>query len=357
MVTEQVSIVSPRLDVKPWGGRHLESIGITLPDDERIGEALLTANEARITAGAFAGMTLGEVVAVDPDAALGSRGLAAVSGRAVFPLLAKLIDASENLSIQVHPDDALAVPLDRLGKTEAWHVLGADPGANLYLGVQPGTGLERFSDAASRLDGSSAALMRTVPAQIATTVLIPAGTIHALGAGVLVYEIQQPSDVTFRLDDWGRVDAEGNPRAMHLDQGFAASRLGILPELIAPVRLRQVTGERHLLAACRYFALERVALPTGGAIDVGDSGSPTVVTVVAGSTSIGGHDVGAGQSAVVWPGVTQITIRATSPLVALVAYVPDLDVLAQRAKAVGASDAAIAALAGATADLLPGAHS
>jgi mannose-6-phosphate isomerase class I len=115
-VTEQVSIVSPRLDAKPWGGRRLETLGIALPAEERIGEALLTANEAEVIAGAFSGQTLGSVVEADPVTALGSRGLAAVGGRATFPLLAKLIDASENLSIQVHPNDDQAAPLEISGK-------------------------------------------------------------------------------------------------------------------------------------------------------------------------------------------------------------------------------------------------
>jgi mannose-6-phosphate isomerase len=356
-VTDRVSIVSPRLDAKPWGGRRLESLGISLPPAGEIGEALLTANEAEITAGAHSGQTLGGVVATDLVAALGSRGLAAVGGRAIFPLLAKLIDASENLSIQVHPDDDQAAPLDRLGKTEAWHVLGVDPGATLYLGLQPGSGLDRFAEAASRLDGSSAALMRTVPAQAATTVLVPAGTIHALGAGVLVYEIQQPSDVTYRLDDWGRVDAAGRPREMHLEQGFAVSRPELLPELIAPVRLRHPVGERHLLAACRFFALERIALPAGGRFDAGDAGSPTVITVVTGAAAIAGHELEVGQSAVIWPGVVGATALAAKPLVALVASVPDLAALRRVAGAAGASEFAIAALAGATGDLVPGASS
>ncbi len=249
-----VSIVVPRLDEKPWGGRRLERYGFDLPPGAPIGEALVTAGDAQISVGVGAGGSLDDVIAVNPSARLGALASRAVSGRAVFPLLVKLIDASENLSIQVHPNDEEAVRLDRLGKTEAWHVLAADPGAKLYIGLQSGISLAEFSVAARKLDGSSSALMRALDAEPGTTLLIPAGTIHALGAGVMVYEIQQPSDVTFRLDDWGRVDAKGNPREMHLDQGFAVARSEVQPGIIAPIALRAGAGERQLLVACRYFA-------------------------------------------------------------------------------------------------------
>jgi mannose-6-phosphate isomerase len=351
-LTLYVSIVTPRLDAKPWGGRRLERLGVTLPPDAAIGEAVVTANDAMVSRGAFAGRSLGEIVSSDPEAMLGADARQAVTGRGIFPLLVKLIDASENLSIQVHPDDEAARPLDQPGKTEAWHVLAAEPGAQLYLGVRPGVPFDAFREAASLLDGSSAALMRTLPAQPGSTVLIPAGTIHALGAGVMVYEIQQPSDITYRLDDWGRRDASGSPRETHLDEGFAVTRPEAIPEVIEPVALRAATGTHHLLSACRYFALERVALPTGGTIEVGVAGSPVVVTLLAGDATIGDEGLGTGDSAVVWPTSERADLTATQPLVALVAHVPNLafDVI-ERARAAGADAAAIAALGGPTGDV------
>ena len=134
----RVSLVVPRLDAKPWGGRKLERYGLDLPPGEAIGEALVTAGEAQVTAGDGVGQDLGALVQTDPAGRLGERARDAVSGRAIFPLLAKLIDAAENLSIQVHPDDEAARSRDRLGKTEAWHVLDAEPGGKLYLGLQEG---------------------------------------------------------------------------------------------------------------------------------------------------------------------------------------------------------------------------
>ncbi|HET8522629.1 MAG TPA: type I phosphomannose isomerase catalytic subunit, partial [Thermomicrobiales bacterium] len=201
--------LQPRLDVKPWGGRLLAQFGLPLPSDALIGEAVITAPEAVVGDGPLAGRTLGEIVAADPATASGPLGLAATGGRPRFPLLIKLIDATENLSIQVHPPDDMAVQEDDgLGKTEAWHVLTAQPGSALYLGLRPGVGQAEFAAAASA-GQPTASLMRRLDACPNTTYLIPAGTVHALGAGVVIYEVQQPSTITYRLDDWGRVDAAG----------------------------------------------------------------------------------------------------------------------------------------------------
>lgn len=343
-----VSVIMPRLDEKPWGGRKLASFGMDLPKAGTIGEALVTADDAVITAGDGAGRTLGDLVRPDPGGRLGKLGRAAVGGRPIFPLLVKLIDAREHLSIQVHPDDAQAEALDRLGKTEAWHVLAADPGGELFLGLRSGVERAEFTGAATTLDGSSAGHLRSVPARVGTTVMIPAGTVHALGAGVVVYEIQQPSDVTFRLDDWGRVDAAGRPRETHLDQGLTVMRPDLRPELIGPVRLRAALGERHLLVACRYFALERIALPAGAPLELGQRDSPVVLTLLSGEATVGPEALATGQSAVIWPDSEPgIELVARTPVVALVSSVPDLtrDVV-ERARRSGAANRAIADLGG-----------
>lgn len=340
-------LVEPRLDAKPWGGDRLARFGLTIPPGEKIGEALVTADDAKV----YGDGTLGDLVRQEPADRLGARGQAAVGGRDVFPLLVKLIDAEENLSIQVHPNDAQARQLDRLGKTEAWYILAARPGGSLYLGLQPGVTLAQFEAAARKLDGSSAALLRRVEAQPGTAVLIPAGTVHALGAGVMVYEIQQPSDVTFRLDDWGRVDAHGNPREMHLAQGFDVAKPESRPELIPPVPLDAPTGARDLLGACRYFAFERITLPAGEQASLHSPASPQVVSLLEGTASVanrgGTLDLTSGHSCVLWASADDATLHANGDIVALRAWVPDLaaDVVAP-ARAAGASDAAIAALGG-----------
>ncbi len=343
-----VSVVLPRLDQKPWGGRRLASFGMELPETGSIGEALVTADDAVIGAGDGVGHTLGDLVRAAPDSRLGALGRAAVGSRSIFPLLVKLIDAREHLSIQVHPDDARAAARDRLGKTEAWHVLAADPGAELFLGLRSGVEITTFAVAAKALDGSSAPLLRSIPARTGTTMMIPAGTVHALGAGVVVYEIQQPSDVTFRLDDWGRVDAAGRPRETHLDEGLAVALPDLRPELIEPVRLRAALGECHLLVACRYFALERIALPAGAPITLGQPDGPVVLTLLSGEATVGLEALETGQSAVIWPDPEPgVELVARAPLVALVSSVPELrrDIV-DRARRSRSGDRAIADLGG-----------
>ncbi|MGC4189651.1 MAG: class I mannose-6-phosphate isomerase [Thermomicrobiales bacterium] len=349
-----VSIVVPRLDEKPWGGRSLERFGFDLPAETPIGEALVTANDARVTSGFGAGATLGEIVAGDPDTLLGPLARRAVGGREIFPLLVKLIDAAENLSIQVHPNDEEAAPLDRLGKTEAWHILHAEPGAKLYVGLLPGVSQDAFAAAAHAMDGSSAALMRALEPEPATTILIPAGTIHALGAGVMVYEIQQPSDVTFRIDDWGRVDAHGNPRAMHFDEGFAVTRADVRPEFLEPVRIANGIVRRSLLVATRYFGLERIDLEPGSTLDLAGNGSPQVLTVLRGNVAFAGArgtetELLAGHSAVLWPAASDevLTVETSAATSLLRSWVPDLQAdIVDLARGAGATDAAIAGLGG-----------
>jgi mannose-6-phosphate isomerase len=354
-VETRISVVAPRLDAKPWGGRRLDQFGIAIPAEEEIGEALVTAGDALVTNGYGTGRTLDSILADDVDGLAGERAMAATGGRAILPLLVKLIDASQNLSIQVHPNDEQASPLDKLGKTEAWYVLAADDGSNLFIGLKDDVDFDAFRAEAAKLDGSSSALMRTVLAKPGETVLIPAGTIHALGAGVIVYEVQQPSDVTYRLDDWGRVDSEGNPREMHLDAGFAVSRPATRPELIQPVRIAFEGGVRELLTACRYFALERLEIEAEGMARVGRPGSPSVVTVLEGRVDIEGQMVRSGQSAVVWAGQDDVRLRAIAGAKALVCWVPDLDVdVIQPSLANGADETQVAALAGETGDITIG---
>ena len=180
---------------------------------------------------------------------------------------------------------------------------------------------------------------------------MPAGTVHALGAGVMVYEIQQPSDVTFRLDDWGRVDAQGNPREMHLEAGEAAIRADLRPNEIPAIRL-DPAGMRQLLAACRYFALEKLTLPEMQTVQVGDAHSPNVVTVLSGQLNVEGHVLVAGESAVIWPGSEPVDCAAAAHTVALRAWVPEIiRDLAEPARAAGALESDIAALGGMTGDI------
>jgi mannose-6-phosphate isomerase len=229
--------------------------------------------------------------------------------------------------------------------------LAAEHDGALYLGLEDGVDTATFMEHARLLDGTSARDLRREDARLGQTWMIPAGTVHALGAGVMVYEIQQPSDVTFRLDDWGRVDAQGNPREMHLSQGEVAIRPELRPNDIPAIRLDSA-GIRELLVACRYFALEKLTLPDAYTVYVGAEHTPNVVTVLSGQLEVDGHVLVTGQSAVIWPGSKPATCTAATSTVALRAWVPDIPMdLANPARAAGALESDIAALGGMTGDI------
>jgi mannose-6-phosphate isomerase len=240
-----------------------------------------------------------------------------------------LIDGQADLSIQVHPDDRAATNAGLgTGKTEAYHILTADPGSVIYLGLDPDLTPDRFADACRLADGSAARCLRQIPARPGMTLLIPAGTPHALGAGITLYEIQQPSNVTFRLDDWGRVDATGQSRPLHLAEGFAVLTPDSRPEPISPVHLEDAPAMREILVATRYFALERIALETSSPVRWPAVASPTVLTCLQGSAMLDASGWNSmlrrGETAVVPVGLTGAMTGASSAVI-MRGWVPDLE--------------------------------
>ncbi|MCX5758176.1 MAG: class I mannose-6-phosphate isomerase [Candidatus Hydrogenedentes bacterium] len=243
-----------------WGGRKLEVLfGKPLPPEQAVGEAWLVADhavhESVVAEGPHRGRTLHDLVNKHPQALLGR--LAPVTPFGRFPLLLKLLDARDVLSVQVHPDDACAKRLGEsdVGKTEMWCVLDAESGSELICGLDPGLAPDAF--AAAVRDGSIARHMCRYPVHAGSALFVPAGVVHALGAGVVLAEIQQNSDLTYRLYDWERTDADGAPRPLHVEKAMAAMHFG--QEHSGPVRplVYEVDGVRHtMLAACRYFAAE-----------------------------------------------------------------------------------------------------
>lgn len=222
-------LLNPSLHVKVWGGRQLETVLYKpLPTDEPYGEAWEMHETATVANGSLEGRTLSEVLAeyghdlIGPDSDP-AQGL---------PLLAKLLDASDWLSVQVHPNDEQARELEGepRGKTEAWYILAAEPGARLVIGVKPGTTREQMAQAIR--DNTLGERLVYADAAPGDVLFIRAGTIHAVGAGILIYEIQQSSDTTYRLYDWGRLGLDGKPRAMHIDKGAQVANLDALPEML-----------------------------------------------------------------------------------------------------------------------------
>jgi mannose-6-phosphate isomerase len=215
----------PIFKERVWGGRRLfTGLGKAPPSDSPstpIGESwelvdLPTAqDQSRVTTGAWAGRSLGELVRSEHRAEL--MGPVALDG-GHFPLLVKYIDASQTLSVQVHPGEEAAARLGGRAKAEAWYILAAEPGATIYLGLQPGTTAAQLRAALER--GAVEELVLRVPARPGDLLPVPPGTVHAIGAGVLLAEVQQPSDTTYRVYDWGRVGLDGRPRELHVAQAL-----------------------------------------------------------------------------------------------------------------------------------------
>jgi mannose-6-phosphate isomerase len=221
-------LLDPALHVKVWGGRRLDSLmHKTLPSAEPYGESWEMHDTAQVANGALAGRTLGELLGTFGAELVGKMS----DPNEGMPLLVKLLDATEWLSVQVHPDDAQAAELegDPRGKTEAWYVVAAEPHSRLVIGVRTDSTREEIAEAirASHLED----LLVYAPVVAGDVLFIPAGTIHALGPGVLVYEIQQSSDVTYRLYDWGRVGLDGKPRDLHIEKSLAVAQIGSLPTI------------------------------------------------------------------------------------------------------------------------------
>lgn len=247
----------------PWGGRRFESfLQRVLGPEEHYAESWEVSDvegfSSVVENGPLAGRTLRELMAARRDELLGEHppqsSSAPLQGR--FPLLLKYLDARESLSVQVHPDDARAAQLDPpdLGKTEAWVVLAAEPGSKIYAGLRPGVGPEDLAEAIRR--GTCQELLHRLEPGPGECVLLPAGTVHALGAGLLVAEIQRTSNTTYRLYDWNRLGRDGKPRPLHIEQGLEAVDFGRDP--VEPQR-PQPTGRSGVtrLVTCDKFVLDR----------------------------------------------------------------------------------------------------
>ncbi len=273
----------PDLRPRVWGGSRLAALGRDpAATREAIGEAWVVGEESVVAAGPLAGRALADLAAAHGEALLGRDGMAQARGR--FPLLAKLIDARDWLSIQVHPDDAAAERLDgpgHLGKTEGWCILATDPGAQLIVGVRPRVDPARVRSAV--LDGTLQDLLATVEVRPGDVVLLRAGTLHSIGPGVFLYEIQQSSDLTYRVSDWGRPASIGRP--LHLEKALAA----LDPTALAIPRATALDPDDRLTAiACEKFVADLVAVRDEVAPMDTAGRSFHAITVVAGSVAVTG---------------------------------------------------------------------
>jgi len=253
----------PIFKPKPWGGRRLAALlNKKLPPDVPIGEswelADLPGNESRVRGGPLAGCRLVDVVSMWGSDLLGHAAL----DHERFPLLIKFLDASESLSVQVHPKPGPDGSAEDV-KYEAWYVVHAEPKAQLFIGLKDEAGpadLARAASTAQIVDW-----LRTWPARPGHAYYVPAGTLHALGGGILVAEIQTPADITYRLFDWGRVGLDGRPRDLHVAEALGNVRYDVTPAMVSPPAKLIATplGPADRLIACERFVVDRFRLGPG----------------------------------------------------------------------------------------------
>ncbi|NBI18235.1 class I mannose-6-phosphate isomerase [Neglecta sp. X4] len=301
-----------------WGGVKLREVYGKKCAYEKVAESweLSThpAGQSTICGGEFDGMTLGAYLKKAGPAALGAN-----CGKfEQFPVLIKFIDAKEPLSIQVHPSDAYALEAEgEYGKTEMWYVMDCEPGASLYFGVNREVSREEFAQRIE--DNTLLEVLNKVDVHPGDVFFIESGTIHAIGGGILICEIQQNSNCTYRVYDYGRLGADGKPRELHVEKALAVSKL-------TPSDTRDKQGEEEAvpggwmksLASCTYFTTRRcrvegeVLLPLDGG-----SFASLVVTEGKGSASCRENTVGfvPGDSLFVPANAGEVRVKGTCTLV------------------------------------------
>src|SRR5258708_251701 len=218
-------LFEPSLHPKVWGGRLLQTkLGKTLPSDQPYGESWEIFWQNRVANGEYRGKTLGELIAAYPIEMVGTK-----NADPEFPLLIKFIDAQDWLSVQVHPDDKLAAELEGQprGKTECWYIVDAVPGAQIVYGFAQDIDADGFRKALESGHGKD--VLQYVNVAPGDFISVPAGMMHAIGPGILLYELQQTSDTTDRVYDWDRPGLDGKPRELHIDKSLRATRFDVKP--------------------------------------------------------------------------------------------------------------------------------
>jgi mannose-6-phosphate isomerase len=323
----------PHLKSMVWGGRQLEAVlGKRLPTAAAYGESWEISDHPShasvIAKGPLRGQTLRQVMSEHPKGLLG----AAARSHTTFPWLVKLLDAWDWLSVQVHPPEHLVSRLwaGENSKTEAWFVLAASPTSRVYAGLLPGVDEAQLRAALSA--GTVADCLHHFQPRPGDCVFLQAGTVHAVGGGVLMAEVQQTSDATFRLFDWNRVDANGNARKLHLEEAIDCVDWRAGP--VHPVRAEgypvpgsaPVAGaSRQELVRCKYFDLDYICDTRPFAL--GGRGCMQVLVALHGKGSLHGSaftaDLAPGDSLVLPAQMQEIECRPAGPMGILLSTLPD----------------------------------
>ena len=316
--------LEPQARERVWGGQFLQ------PADPPIGEEWVAYGPSRVKGGPCDGLSVDDLADRHGADLLGTT----VTGRfgTRFPLLVKLLDCADWLSVQVHPNDEQArrmVGPNEFGKTEAWYFISTDAGAKIMVGVKPGVGRQELIEAIR--DGRILEVARILDVHNGESLLVPAGTLHALGPGLLIYEIQQASDTTYRVYDWNRPPSTG--RKLHIEESIEATQ-AVGPATLTSPTVSSETGSA-IAAECAYFDLHLIQVGAdagagaGAGIDADTGGrSFHLVTVIEGTAEIERGDerltIGRFGTVLVAAGAGQYRIRAVGgPIKVLQAAVTD----------------------------------
>lgn len=261
-----------------WGGRELETIySRNLPKNEPpYGESWEMTDrpdeQSVVSRGPLQGKTLGQLWKDQRSEIFGS----GFENSERFPLLIKILDARDDLSIQVHPPTDIAPELGGEPKTEMWYIADAAPRAQLYVGMKQGVSRADFEQALK--DGTVDQVVHSITPQTGDSIFIPSGRLHAIGAGFLIYEIQQNSDTTYRIFDWNRVGLDGVPRQLHVEESMRCIDFD-------DVEPTMDTPDGPTLATCPFFNVDRIELKPGTSLGNPDPERFSIVTVVTGEVS------------------------------------------------------------------------
>ncbi len=301
-------VFQPLYQSRVWGGRALEAaFDRDLPPAVKVGESWEVVDRPReqsvVARGPHAGRTLRQLIEAHGSALMGAGWEAARR----FPILVKWLDCRERLSLQVHPPAAVAPAVGGEPKTENWYIAAAEPGASLIAGLTRGVTRDAFARALAT--GALEPLVHRVPVRAGDSMFVPSGRIHAIGGGTLILEIQQNSDTTYRVYDWGRLGDDGRPRALHV----AESLQSIDFEDFEPDALRPA-GDDAVLAACPEFRVRRHHRAAGGSLPA-PSGEVSLLSVASGALIVenaGGCESFRAGDNVLLPADTPSVLRAAT---------------------------------------------
>ena len=319
--------IAPIFTPRIWG---MCSLAPLYPEkshlQEPVGEAWLTGADCRIVSGPLAGKTLGTTWRELPADWRGTRLAATLD----FPILVKFIFSREKLSVQVHQDDAYAAAHEQKaggrGKTEMWHAVSAEANAQVLVGLKPGVDQQTFQQ--SLFTNAVENLFQAYPVHAGDTFFVPAGTPHTIGPGMVLCEVQEYSDLTYRVYDYGRLDASGRSRELHVEKALEVIQFGkSAGGRVAPVRLTERGAKKYLLAACKYFAAERWEISDAEEFSL-DAEHADIFVVLSGKGTLKNGNASAayrpGESWLIPANIQSLNLAPSEPTELIRTFVPNL---------------------------------